>query len=131
MPVEFTIDRDSRLIQTRANGKLTAADFVDGRERLRAHPAFEPSLHELLDLRGVTEIAIQAVDLPSIAAGSVLSSGVRRAIVVGSVPHVELARMFANLAASRGQRVLVFRDVSVAHAWLAATGAAATRAKPA
>jgi hypothetical protein len=118
VPADYLIDADRRLLCTSASGTLTLADLVDGRRRLRDDPAFGASYNELFDLRKVEHIALTPADLAALAEHSVLRRGICRAFVVANDAHFELARRFAQLAEFRGQRVLIFRDATVAEAWL-------------
>jgi hypothetical protein len=120
MPTEFSVDTSRRLILTRASGTLTLADIAAARRQLCADPAFDRTFNELFDLRDVTEVAISAAEFEGIAGNSVLARGVRRAFVVTSNAHLDLAHVFGKVAEAHGQRVLVFRHIDAAEAWLAA-----------
>ena len=128
MSLTVTIDKKRGLIITHGAGVLTLDDIARARAQLRANPDFDPTFYELFDVRDVTEARISGAEMARIAASSVLAPGVCRAFVIANQKQHGLARMFSGLAEPHDQRVDIFRDTSVAEAWLASRReASATR----
>lgn len=125
MPLTVSIDKTRGLIITHGSGVLTLEDIADARAQLRAHPDFDPSFYELFDVRDVSDVRITGAEMARIAASSVLGPGVCRAFVIANQKQHGLARMFSGFAEPYDQRVDIFRDMSVAEAWLASRREAA------
>ena len=119
MSLTVTIDTKRGLIITHGAGVLTLDDIAGARAQLRANPDFDPTFYELFDVRDVTEVRITGAEMARVAASSVLAPGVCRAFVIANQKQHGLARMFSGLAEPHDQRVDIFRDMSVAEAWLA------------
>jgi hypothetical protein len=118
MPYPYEIDTQRRVIITRAVGVLTADDIRETRVLLLADPGFDAGYDQRIDLRRMTDTALDLVDLMTIAGNSVFRPGVRRAIVSNSPLQYGIARMFETLSEKHGQDVKVFRDLTEADAWL-------------
>jgi hypothetical protein len=125
MPLTVSVDKARGLVITHGSGVLSMSDVADARAQVRANPDFDPAFYELFDVREVTEIQLTGAEMARVAASSVLAPGVCRAFVVSNQKQHGLARMFSGLAEPHDQRVLVFRDISVAESWLSARRAAA------
>jgi hypothetical protein len=125
MSLTVSIDKTRGLVITHGAGVLTLEDIASARAQLRANPDFDPSFYELFDVRDVTEARITGAEMARVAASSVLRPGVCRAFVIANQKQHGLARMFSGFAEPYDQRVDIFRDMSVAEAWLASRRAAA------
>jgi hypothetical protein len=125
MPLTVSVDKKRGLIITHGTGVLTLDDIAAARAELRANPDFDPSFYELFDVRDVTEARLTGAEMARIAASSVLAPGVCRAFVIANQKQYGLARMFSGFAEPHDQRVDIFRDMSVAEAWLASRREAA------
>jgi hypothetical protein len=118
MPYPYEIDTRRRVIITRAVDALTADDIRETRGILLADPGFDAGYNQLIDLRNMTDTALEFVDLANIAGNSVFRPGVRRAIVSTSPLQYGIARMFELLSDRHGQHVKVFRTLAEADEWL-------------
>ena len=130
MPLTVSVDKKRGLIITHGAGALTLDDIASARAQLRANPDFDPTFYELFDVRDVTEARLTGAQMARVAASSVLAPGAYRAFVIANQKQHGLARMFSGLAEPHEQRVDIFRDMTVAEAWLASKReAAATRSR--
>jgi hypothetical protein len=125
MPLTVTVDKQRALIITHGSGVLTLDDIASARAQARANPDFDSSFYELFDIRDLTEVQLSGAEIARVAASSVLGPGVCRAFVVANQRQHGLARMFSGFAEPHDQRVVVFRDMTVAESWLAARRSAA------
>src|SRR5690348_7200729 len=125
MPLTVTVDKKRSLIITHGSGVLTLDDVASARAQLRANPDFDPGFYELFDVRDVTEARLTGAEMARVAASSVLAPGVCRAFVIANQKQNGLARMFSGFAEPYDQRVDIFRDMTVAEAWLASRREAA------
>lgn len=119
MPISYVIDVAHRTVTARASGSLSPEDLNEGRAALLGEPSFDPTFAHLFDLRDVTQIDLSVAALERLAASSLFGPGVRRAFVCSADDHYNTARMFAALSATHGQNVRVFRDYTMAAAWVA------------
>jgi hypothetical protein len=118
MPAEFQIEREHRLVRTRAWGVLTDAQTRAHYDEIARHPAFERSFSLLCDLRGVTHLEAAPNTLRDLARFSTFARGTRRAFVVTLDEHFGLARMLQAFCELEGAQVGVFRTLAEAHQWL-------------
>lgn len=121
MSAGYSIETALRLVLTRAWGTLTAADFLGHAQSLGLDPAFDPTYHQLLDLRDVTALDFPTSTIREMAYQSPFRSGARRAIVVNSDAMYGLARMFQTLREPVADHIAVFRDLPSALDWLGLT----------
>jgi hypothetical protein len=128
MPSHYVIDQQQRLIRVTASGRLTDADFLEQRVRLRNDPAFDAAYSFLVDMRAVSDVSLSAQVVARLARDPISAPGVRRALVFppagpGSEdpdPHAfGLGRVFQSIAALRGEDVEVFMQIGDAERWLA------------
>src|SRR5262245_8681233 len=87
MPIEYSIHPEHRLMRTLAWGTLTLEEIIAARQRLLVDPAFDPTFHELMDLSATDAVTFTADEIRKLAAGSILSPGIRRAVVVSSTAN--------------------------------------------
>jgi hypothetical protein len=118
MPADFRIEREHRLVRTRAWGILTDAETRAHYHEIARDPAFHPTFSLLCDLRGVTHIEASRHTLRDLARFSTFARGTRRAFVVTHDEHFGLARMLQAYCELEGAEVGVFRSLSEAHRWL-------------
>jgi hypothetical protein len=118
MPLTYVIDASRRIIIVRASGILGEDDLRATSVLMRGDPAFNRNFGQLLDLRAVTEVTVSIPALARLAASSAFAPGVRRAFVGVSDAQYNAAWTFAMLSEPHDQLVHVFRDMSVAEAWL-------------
>jgi len=118
MPLTYLIDASRRIIVARASGILTEDDLRSVRMLMQGDPAFNRHFGQLLDLRAATEVIVSVPAMARLAASSAFAPGVRRAFVGVTDAQYNMAWTFAMLSEPHNQLVHVFRDISVAEAWL-------------
>jgi hypothetical protein len=118
MPATYWIDAARRLVLTRGWGVFTEQDLLGHFTTLAADPAFQPTFSQLADLRHVDRAEVSKPFIRRRALERLFSSSARRAIVVSSADHYELARIYAEFAQYASQNVHVFRDIHDAEEWL-------------
>ncbi|MAG31484.1 MAG: hypothetical protein CL908_11420 [Deltaproteobacteria bacterium] len=122
MPIDYTIDAQSRLALIVGSGRLTDAEIVECASRFRSDPNLTPDMKTLTDLRSIT------VDFSRSGILEVISlmektqdqrSGARAAIVVDSEVSFGMSRVWEmRVHGQVDTRVRVFRDMTEAHKWL-------------
>lgn len=118
MPVTYTIDAARRLVLTRAEGLVTAEDFMDHGKRLGEDPGFDPSFSQLLDCSDVAQLELSTEALRGMAKFRLFGAGSRRAVVAPRDLHYGLARMYEMLRFDSPEEVQVFRSLEDARFWL-------------
>lgn len=121
MPIDFRILNAQGLVLCRAWEFVDDEDFRDHHEALTGHEAFHPSLDQLFDLQGVTELEVTTEALRELARRNPFGAGARRAIVIapGNPLTFGLARMYQGYAAEDPDRLVVqFDHVEGALDWL-------------
>ena len=118
MPLTYMIDASRRIIVARASGVLTEDDLRSVRMLMQGDRAFNRNFAQLLDLRAATEVNVSVPAMARLAASSAFAPGVRRAFVGITDAQYNMAWTFAMLSEPHNQLVHVFRDISVAEAWL-------------
>lgn len=119
MPAEYRIDPSHNLVISFCVGPLTADDMLGHQRRLSTDPAFQPTMHQILDFCAVTELRVTAADIRMLAQATLFSDASRRAIVVGGRDDVfGLSRMYEILRDRGPERIEVFRTYPEALVWL-------------
>jgi len=118
MPATYWIDVEKRLVLTRGWGVFTEQDLLGHFTMLAADPVFQPTFSQLADLRHVDRAEVSKPFIRRHALEHLFSSSARRALVVSSADHYELARIYAEFAQYASQNVHVFRDMHDAEEWL-------------
>ncbi|MBW8770582.1 MAG: hypothetical protein JF589_12550 [Gemmatimonadetes bacterium] len=118
MPATYEIDRERRLVLSRGWGVFTEQDLLGHFTMLGADPAFQSTFSQLADLRSVEHAELRREFIRRHALEHLFDRNARRAIVVSSADHYELARIYAEFAQYASQNVHVFRDMHDAEAWL-------------
>ena len=118
MSMSYKIDRERRVVLTRAWGVLSTQELIDVTSRILLDPRFDPTYRSLGDLREVSDITVDTFDTAHMAATPLFAPGTRRAIVATSDVAYGMARMFAAYAERNGQEVRIFRDMPAAEGWL-------------
>ncbi len=118
MPATYEIDVARRLVLSHVWGVFTAEDLKRHFTSLGADPAFDPTFSQLVDLRDVTDVELDAPAIRRHALERLFRSTARRALVVSTPHHYELARIYAVFAEYASQNVHVFRDMHDAEEWL-------------
>ncbi len=118
MPTSYRIDRERGIIFSRGYGVLTDEDLERHTESALADPAFDPGLDQLYDFTDVVETRVSADCIRELARIAAYGPGARRAFVTPEEHQFGLARMFELSSQDRSGRVMVFRSVAEARAWL-------------
>jgi hypothetical protein len=109
MPITLTIDTDKRVVYSALHGVITEAEFLAQPQRILAHPAFDPSFSEIIDLRGITDVQVSPETIRNLAmTQSIFSRESKHALISPSGLILDFARMFqANAEQTRPDMVIV------------------------
>ena len=119
MPASYRIDQDVGVVFTLFEGRVTNEELLDHQQRLSADPDFRPTMNQIMDVRGVTEVAYTAFGVRSVATPRIFASGSRRAIVVDAAAAAYgYVHMFQTLRSQSGEDIKIFSTVEDAHRWL-------------
>ena len=120
MPAKFEIDKLNRIVRSEAWGELTPADLRDHRERLLAHPDFNPDFDQIIDFSDVTSVELTGGQIHSSTLDTLFSSKSRRAFVAPTPTVFGLARMYETYYSmlENAASVRIFHDKSSALQWL-------------
>jgi len=94
VPADYQIDRQRRVVLSRAWGVLRDEDLLERQDRLRDDPGFQPDMNELFDFRGVTDVAVTTRGVQQLADRNPFGAGSRRAFVVEQPAMYGVSRMF-------------------------------------
>ena len=103
---------------TVCEGRVTNEELMDHQRRLSADPDVRPTMNHVMDLRGVTEVALTALGVRSIASRRVFASGSRSAIIARDASSYGYLEMFQTIRSQSGEDVRIFSTVEDAHRWL-------------
>ena len=118
MPSSYKIDKENRLVISTGSGVLTLADSLSHQERLLKDADFDPSFSQLLDFTQVTDVELSSEEIHRLARTTVFSSNSRRAFLVDTDLKFGLARLFAIMRESFGEKgIRVFRNFDDALDW--------------
>lgn len=119
MPCEYLIDSERRLVISRGTGTFRYADFLEHLERMRGDPRFQPGFDHLVDCTQFENIDLTTAQIQELGRRSLFAASSRRALVVASLLHYGLARMFAAFRHGyHRQQTTVFRELADATNWL-------------
>lgn len=122
MPEEFHIDTARQIIWTRVWGELNDETIRGHQERLRADPAFAPSLKQLVDTTAVTRVNLTMNFMVSFGRSKLFNPEAKRAYVVNRDVVYGFVRMYSLYQEIRGHAAVnVFRNRPDALAWLGVT----------
>jgi hypothetical protein len=118
MPADYRIDKQEGVVYATVWGKLTTADVMAARDRVRADPDFFPDMKQLIDGRGLTDWEPTSDETSRLADHDPFGPGARRAFVASEDVFYGMFRMYQMLTESSDIRVGVFRDMEKACEWL-------------
>ena len=120
MPINYSIDKDRRLVITTPSGRVTFAEFQAYQDRLADDPEFNPEFDQLVDGTAVTLLDITIEEAKIIAERKVFSSASRRAFVATSSDVSGMTRVAQNYLKKMNAptRIQLFSDVPSALKWL-------------
>lgn len=115
--LRFIVDAKRRLVITRFGERLNAADIQSYVQNLRTHPGFDSSFSEIVDIREVKELPLEADDFLKLADQvDPFSFDSKRAFVAQTAVQKHAARMHKIL---RGQRNFeIFETLQEAEDWI-------------
>jgi len=117
-PAAYTIDSAKRFVSVRFVKKLTVHDIVAYATALRRDPAFDPALAELVDLREVEEVELDAKEALHLADEiDPFSLASRRAFVARTSTQINPARLHALLR-SEDKNIRIFGSIEEAKRWV-------------
>ena len=122
MPITYWIDREHRVVISRAWGEFTDAELRTHYVRLASDRALDRSFAYVTDLRDVTHFVATNESIRSVAISGPFRAGQRRAIVAATPAQLGVARIFATYVATVGGTIQVFRSWAEAVAWLGVEG---------
>jgi len=118
MSASYRIAKSLETVFTSLEGVVTDDDLLGYRRELESDPDFDPAFAQLIDCRGVAEVALDSETIRTIARPSVYAPGAKRAIVATRDAVYGLARMYERLRGGESDEVRVFRDIEEARRWL-------------
>lgn len=118
MALNYTIDNERWVVRTTGSSTLDVGELRALMCLLPTDPNFDASYHSLVDLRGVTAIAMDSAALAQIAMTAVFTPGSKHAFVATADAVYGMARAYASFGESKGQVTRVFREMRSAEAWL-------------
>jgi hypothetical protein len=123
MSVSYKIDRNKRLVVSRASGVFSARDVVAFSQCVTSDPAFDPAFGLLADLTSVKKVDILPEEARILAAMTPFLPEARRAFVVAAnQPDLKLLELFALFEATRrffgDKSVQLFTSHAAAVRWL-------------
>jgi len=117
MPASYRIDLHAGVVFAVFEGRLTNEDLMDHQRRLSADPDSRPTMNRVIDLRGVTDPAVTAFGVRTVATRRNFAS--RCAIIADDAASSDAyVRMFQTLRSQRGENIKIFSTVEDAHRWL-------------
>lgn len=115
--VQFSIEPEKRLVRVKFGKVVVARDIGNYAERLRSDPAFDPTFSEIVDLRAVEELDLQAADFIRLADEvDPFLLNAKRAFVVDTPVQSHAARMHKILRAQRN--IEIFETIEAAELWI-------------
>ena len=116
----YLIDEDRRLVITTVSDELTGTDILEHRQTLKSDPRFRPSFSQLVDLTGVTSVALDYRAVEKLSREHIFSRESRRAFVATTLLAYGMSRMFVSMRALAGEeeRMEVFKNRNKALRWL-------------
>ncbi len=118
MAIDYQIFPEKQLIVSYYSGFITLDDIVNLRKRVFADPRFNPNLHSIDDLTGVTDVNLDFDRLRGLSTGSLIRQGIRRALVAKTDLQFGMARMYQTVSEWEGQNFFVFHDIADAMSWV-------------
>ena len=119
MTVRYSIDKQRRLVLTKAEGCVTFDDVRRHQDRLLADPEFDASFDQLIDATSVTKVDISPDELRTVAHRHVFSLKSRRALVATKPDVFGVGRMMEIYQEDSGHTELeVFYSMDEALKWL-------------
>ena len=120
MPLTYRVDTTQQIVRSHGSGALSTDDLLAYFAESRADPAFDPSMHRLMDLREVTALP-SSEEIRSLANFARNKAPVvetaRMAIIAPGDLAFGVSMMFKAFV-GYGERLIVVRDEQEAMDWL-------------
>jgi hypothetical protein len=114
---EFSVDVERRIVLAQFGKTVTLTDIRRYTEQLRAHPKFDASFSEIIDLREVEDLALKAADFLKLADEiDCFEPGAWRAFVVHNSVQDHAARVHKLLRPKGNTRI--FSSPEEAREWI-------------
>lgn len=115
----YSISRTEMLLTVTVTGLVSDEEFQRCVDEVRQIAMESPTLHELVDLRGVTNFAVSAGTISAAASSPPqFSPHSRQAAVVASDIGYGLCRMYGMLVEPNRPNIGVFRSLEEAIQWI-------------
>ncbi len=99
MPITSKIDLERHIVYSYFNGVISEADIIRHGTALKSDPNFDPAFHEILDVRGITELEASSAMIQKIASSkSIFNPDSMHAIIAPAGLLFGLSRMFQMLS---------------------------------
>lgn len=123
MPASYRIDVRSGVVFTVFEGRVTDEELLEYQQRLAVDPDFRPTMNNVIDTRGVTDLSVTVLGLRIAATPNIFAPGSRRAIIASSTSPAYrdgegYLRMFEALRHQSGENIKFFSMVEDVHRWL-------------
>ncbi|MBI3449325.1 MAG: hypothetical protein HY049_10475 [Acidobacteria bacterium] len=118
MPGSYIIDAPRGIVFSRGWGVLTDVEILAHARALRADPRFDPSLRQVADFRGLTEIRVTSRGVRLTAEINPFRTDARRAFIAPTDEAFGLLRMFSLYADASPAQVRIFRELGPALEWI-------------
>jgi hypothetical protein len=118
MPASYRIDVRAGVVFTVFEGHVTNEELLAHQQRLATDPDFLPTMHHVIDTRGVTDVSVTPLGLRLITTRSNLGPGSRRALIQGdTISSYGYLQMFETLRSQSGADIKIFSTVEDALRW--------------
>jgi hypothetical protein len=118
--VQYTIDKDQRLVITIASRVVEYPDGMAHQDALMSDPDFDPTFSQFCDFSRVEKMNVATWQIRELARRDVFAPGARRSVYATRPFVFGLARMFVAFRQIHGGReeMMVFYDRESALHWL-------------
>jgi hypothetical protein len=119
MPYLIKVDPENRVVISRIAGVLDYTVASAHMDQLLADSSFQPGFSQLIDFRGVAEVALTADEVRGLAQRTVFGPHSKRAFLVSTDLQFGFSRLFASHRDMLGEGYIgVFKTVVEAVAWI-------------
>ena len=119
MPTRHVVDAGGGVVHHVFEGEVDDAQLTAHQQRLHCELGLEAAFDHLVDVRGVTRLAVSPEVMWRVAAKSPRGAGFRIAVVVSRGVDFGLSREYAGMAELSEERFRIFRDdMAAARRWL-------------
>jgi hypothetical protein len=120
-PIRFEVDSSKQLRLAIFSGVITESILFQAYEQLLSAPDYEPTLDDLVDMRGVERLGISSQAVRHLVGlfAQPESQAANKLAIVASAAHIfGMARMYEILSSNTSEQIQVFRDLREAEHWL-------------